>query len=900
MINKVLKLVFRHLTVFAVIACCFASLIILAGPVISEAAENLNKINSLQLKDESGNLAVDVVTESPVGYRYTVYDSIDPTRIVVDFPGMDVSNVVPPTIESGTQVKEIKLSSFELTSGKLGRMEIVLDEMIPYDVALEGASFTVVLETPVGEFSEVESAMSQPVAANAVESEGIDNEPSVDTAGIMREDSSTSLALTDDASAITGVTINSSSLFLNADGHVGVFKYFKLGAPPRLVVDVYGVKAGFKEREFSLSNGFNLLRVGTYTDKIRFVLDASDSLPEYSVQGNRDSLTVAWGGDASDISEIIPVSSSVSAPSNVEAVEFDIEDGESLVRVTLSGEASVIEPTLKDGIVGFGVRNASISRALRRAIDASSFPSSIRLVTPYTVLVGDSQDVRFAVELKGPSEYSLSQDDNVVTLRVVNGPFAESKALSDETVAVDVPADISMTTPVKSGFSEESHQTEDIGAQEMSEVMTETSQPTDTDLAVSPATESALNEYGYAGQRISLVFDNADIRNILQLIAEVSNLNILAGDGVEGTITLRLIDVPCDQALDLILETKDLGMIRNGNIARILPKESIRAMDEAKFTAQRTREKLEDLEKAVITVSYTDLSNISEPAKEFLTDRGSITEDARNKKLIVKDIPKVIEEIKDLAAELDTPEKQVMIEARIVEVSTTANLDLGINWGIDYSQDASHLPTSDSTDGQVGLGGSFNILPSTVASGTAAGSAASFTWGQTGIDTTILDLRLSALETAGQVQIVSNPRIMTLNGEQAKISQGTQIPYQVISDGEVGTEMIEAALSLEVTPIINPDNTVILELLATNSSPGSTVSTAAGPSIDSKEAETKMLVKDGETMVIGGIYVEQEDTSESGVPILMHIPFLGHLFKSSRSNKSKAELMVFVTPRIIE
>ena len=141
---------------------------------------------------------------------------------------------------------------------------------------------------------------------------------------------------------------------------------------------------------------------------------------------------------------------------------------------------------------------------------------------------------------------------------------------------------------------------------------------------------------------------------------------------------------------------------------------------------------------------------------------------------------------------------------------------------------------------------------------------------------------------------------MTLNGEQAKISQGTQIPYQVISDGEVGTEMIEAALSLEVTPIINPDNTVILELLATNSSPGSTVSTAAGPSIDSKEAETKMLVKDGETMVIGGIYVEQEDTSESGVPILMHIPFLGHLFKSSRSNKSKAELMVFVTPRIIE
>jgi type IV pilus assembly protein PilQ len=325
-------------------------------------------------------------------------------------------------------------------------------------------------------------------------------------------------------------------------------------------------------------------------------------------------------------------------------------------------------------------------------------------------------------------------------------------------------------------------------------------------------------------------------------------------------------------------------------------------MDEAKFTAERTKEKLEDLQKAVITVSYTDLANVSGPAKEFLTERGSITEDSRNKKLIVKDIPKVIQEIQDLVAELDTPEKQVLIEARIVEVDTTSNLDLGINWNIFYSQDATFDPDIQNSAGQVGLGGNFVVPAFAAGTGQSAGFGSEFSWGKVGVNTTILDLRLGALETAGEGQVISNPRIMTLNGEQAKISQGTMIPYQTVSADEIKTELVEAALSLEVTPIINPDNSVILEIKATNSTPGTTVATGAGaaPSIDTKEAETKMLVQDGDTMVIGGIYIEQDDYSENGVPILMHIPFIGNLFKSTKSNKNRTELMIFVTPRIVE
>jgi type IV pilus assembly protein PilQ len=325
----------------------------------------------------------------------------------------------------------------------------------------------------------------------------------------------------------------------------------------------------------------------------------------------------------------------------------------------------------------------------------------------------------------------------------------------------------------------------------------------------------------------------------------------------------------------------------------------IRAMDEAKFSAERTKEKLEDLEKAVITVSYTDLKNVANPAREFLTDRGTITEDSRNKKLIVKDIPKVIVEIQELVAELDTPEKQVLIESRIVEVTNTYNFDFGINWLVDYSQDASFAAphTTSNQESSFGFGGDFVVSPLGPGAGIQPGLGSTLSWGRVGVDTTILDLRISAAETAGDARVVSNPRILTLNGEKAKISQGTLIPY-VSSDGDsVKTEFVEAALKLEVTPVINPDNTVILDVLATNSAPQQF---GALVGIDNKEAKSKMLVKDGETMVIGGVFVETDEEDERGVPVLMKIPLLGHLFKSSTVRRTRAELMVFITPRIIE
>jgi type IV pilus assembly protein PilQ len=404
----------------------------------------------------------------------------------------------------------------------------------------------------------------------------------------------------------------------------------------------------------------------------------------------------------------------------------------------------------------------------------------------------------------------------------------------------------------------------------------------------------------YTGQKISLVFDNADIRNILQLIAEVSNLNIIASDDVKGNITLRLIDVPWDQALDLIMEIKGLGIIKEGNVARILPKEQIRAMDEARLAAARTKEKLEDLETEVISVSYTDLANVAKPSRELLTDRGKITEDNRNKQLIVTDVPSVIEKIKHLVEVLDTPERQVMIEARIVEASSTFSRDLGVKWGF-HSEGENRDAQLGNNQFDLGMGGSFLISPPAAGSVLGgAGIGAGFTFGK--LTGTSLDLRISALEAAGEGRVISTPRVSTLNGGEAKISQGTKIPYQSSGPDGPKTEFVDANLELSVTPVINPDNSIILDIEATNSSIGTTVSTGTGgnaPAIDTKEAKTKLLVRDGETTVIGGIFVESDNSSEAGVPWLRKLPLIGNLFKSTNKTKNRSELLIFITPRIV-
>jgi type IV pilus assembly protein PilQ len=316
-------------------------------------------------------------------------------------------------------------------------------------------------------------------------------------------------------------------------------------------------------------------------------------------------------------------------------------------------------------------------------------------------------------------------------------------------------------------------------------------------------------------------------------------------------------------------------------------------MREAELTAVRSQEKLEPLVTEVVTVSYADLGSVAGPAKEVLSERGSLTEDSRNKLLIITDVSSRIQEAKNLIKILDTPERQVMIEARIVQVNSNYSRDLGMNW---YA-----TGSNPSVAGIGGVGGGFLVDPVDEALGSLLATPGLSTQMQIGealVDNVLLNFQLSALESAGKGKVISTPRVTTLNGETALISQGTSIPYQTSGADGPKTEFVSAELKLEVTPVINPDNSIILEILATNDSPSLTAG-ATAPSIDTKKAETKVLIKDGETTVIGGIFVENIQESEDGVPGLMHIPVLGHLFKSSKKQIVKDELLIFITPRIM-
>lgn len=875
-----------------------------AQPV--SGAINGNHLVSVAVENSSSGTIALVKTRDPVGYRYTVYDSYDPIRVVLDFPGLDVSSVSDQVVGDDPLVKEIKVSSFELTSGRLGRVELVLTKSSEYEIVIAENEFRVVFANEVEDKS-VSADGPAPVVEDAAKEE-------VDKSTVVQVEPSTDEGVRDQvedsrknpARKVEQVTLGNGLAVFSADGVVDKFKHFPLAGPPRLVLDLYGVQPGFKERSFAGTPGFKDLRVGVYKDKTRFVLDAEGkTVPDYSVVQDGTRILLSWGEMKSQGEKPTVITAKVEKPAVITAntekpaviatakksvvvqnLDFSAEDGKSVFTIELSGRADYSQPSEKNGMVRFGIDNADISRALRRTIDTFAFPTAIKQITPYTILEKGVQQVRFAVELKGSVPYTLQRTGDNLQLVVEDGAYAEAEPPAEERQEVLLSAPVVVDQAMTKWVAAEP------GVVPSTEVRGSVIPPSEQRpvVEISPGTE----DREYTGQKITLQFDNADIRQILQLIGEVSDLNIIASDEVKGTITLRLIDVPWDQALALILEIKGLGMLRDGNVVRILPVEKIRAMDEAKLTAARTKEKLENLTTEVIEVSYTALENVVVPANELLTDRGKITADNRNKQIIVTDVASVIQEVRNLVKILDTPERQVLIEARIVEASSTFGRDLGVNWRINNDNNPGDLP---SNAADFSGGGGFLLTPSIA----GAGLAGDITFGQIGIDSTVLDLRISALETSGNGKVISRPRVTTLNGEEATISQGTQIPYQTVSDKGTTTEFKSAELSLKVTPVINPDGSVILEIDASNSSIGSTVATGAGsaPAIDTKNAKTKLLVMDGETTVIGGIFVESENFGEAGIPFLRKVPILGHLFRSNSQSSTRSELLIFITPRIV-
>ncbi|MGE8524107.1 MAG: type IV pilus secretin PilQ [Acinetobacter pseudolwoffii] len=436
---------------------------------------------------------------------------------------------------------------------------------------------------------------------------------------------------------------------------------------------------------------------------------------------------------------------------------------------------------------------------------------------------------------------------------------------------------------------------------------------TDNKLTISlkrPEAKSPLRPkaVAYTGKKISLDFQDIEVRRVLQLLADFTDINMVAADSVQGNITLRLKEVPWDQALDIVLKTKNLDKRRNGNVMWIAPIAELIKAEEEEAKALKQSIKLAPLQTEYLQLSYakaTDIEKLitqnkgasgssSDGDKEsLLSVRGSVSIDARTNTLIVSDTQQFIDKIKNMVDLLDVQVKQVMVEARIVTAETNFSRDLGIDWGIQRNN-----PTLvNGANGSNVWGGDYSpSLDLNVDLGTA--SAGTFSFGLLKISDYMLDLQLTALQTDGLGEILSAPKIMTGDKQKAHILRGTEIPYQTYSaEGGTTTSFKEANLRLEVTPSITPDGKVQMELKIEKDSIGTI--TPEGPSINTNELQTNVLVRDGETVVLGGIFDDLKAKNSSKVPFLGDLPVVGNLFKNNSSTSSQAELLIFVTPRIV-
>ncbi len=425
----------------------------------------------------------------------------------------------------------------------------------------------------------------------------------------------------------------------------------------------------------------------------------------------------------------------------------------------------------------------------------------------------------------------------------------------------------------------------------------------------------------FTGKRISLDFQDADIRNVLRLIADVSGYNLAAGDDVKGKITIKLLNVPWDQALDIILKMNNLGYLREGNIIRVATLKNIEDQLTAEAKAKEAEQKSGDLITKIIYVNYGSAKDFVETLKKSLTPRGSLVVEDKTNAIVIKDISKSVDEVTEMIRTLDRKVPQVMIEARIVEADTTFTRELGVQWGADQSgyttsrsgrrtgnyslygggtkQSSSDTTSTPLTNG-IGVNDTGFLVNLPAAVGAGSGGAIGFLFSNAA-RTFNLDFQLSAMESSGKGKVLSNPKILALDNKEAFIQTGYRIPYESISTSGTKTEWIDAVLQLKVTPHVTADNHIMMSIKIEKNEPDFS-NRAAGnaPTISTKEAKTDVLVNNGDTIVIGGIYKRRNDNSVKGVPWISRIPILGWLFKKEYIYEKPEELVIFITPKITE
>jgi type IV pilus assembly protein PilQ len=428
--------------------------------------------------------------------------------------------------------------------------------------------------------------------------------------------------------------------------------------------------------------------------------------------------------------------------------------------------------------------------------------------------------------------------------------------------------------------------------------------------------ENKKKKFGYVGEKLSLNFQDIEIRSVLQLLADFTDLNIVVSDSVQGKLTLRLKNVPWDQALDIILQTKALGKRQTGNVIMIAPAEEIATRERIELEGMKQKTELAPLRTEFFQANYAKAAELAEllasESGGMLTERGSVTVDERTNTLLINDTIDQLEEIRALVHRLDVPIRQVLIESRIVIASDDFNKDIGVRWGLNrntinpgggttgdgFALSGSAQGIQDLVNGDSVSDGRFNVdLPGNNAAGSLGIALAKLPFG------TLLELELSAMQAEGTGEVISSPRVITANQHEAYIEQGVEIPYlEASSSGATSVSFRKAVLGLTVTPQITPDDRIVMDLKVNKDTVGEIFGAGSlqVPSIDTREVNTQVLVDNGETVVLGGVYEQTLIDKVDMVPFFGNLPLIGKLFQHTTNQDDKSELLVFVTPKIIK
>ncbi|WJN59072.1 type IV pilus secretin PilQ [Pseudomonas sp. SO81] len=670
-----------------------------------------------------------------------------------------------------------------------------------------------------------------------------------------------------DVAALPGDKIE---LKLSFDQAMSAPRGYTIEQPARIALDLPGVinKLGTKNRELGVGNARSVTVVEA-KDRTRLIINLTTLVP-YSTRAEGKDLYVVVGDaagrslsstPAATVAEVAKPAKPALAGRAINGIDFQRgEQGEGNVVIELSDSSVSADIQEQGGKIRLEFSKAQLPEHLRARLDVKDFATPVQFVNASA----QADKVTISIEPTGFYDYLAFQTDNKLTVSF--------KPLSRDDVE-----------------------------------------------------KRKAERFAYSGEKLSLNFQDIDVRSVLQLIADFTDLNLVASDTVQGNITLRLQNVPWDQALDLVLKTRGLDKRKVGNVLLIAPADEIAARERQELEAQNQIAELAPLRRELIQVNYAKAADIAALFQSVAAtegggagERGTVTVDDRTNSIIAYQTQDRLDELRRIVAQLDIPVRQVMIEARIVEASVGYEKDIGVRWGGTLGGAGSKW-RSYGKDGATGIedqdgancgpfagvctrptveNGDSNVPVPFVdmgASEATSGIGIGFI-----TDNAILDLQLSAMEASGNGEIISQPKVVTSDKETAKILKGSEIPYQeASSSGATSVSFKEAALSLEVTPQITPDNRIIMEVKVNKDAPDYDREVNGVPPINKNEVNAKILVEDGETIVIGGVFSNTQSKSVEKVPLLGDIPFIGRVFRRDAVRDEKNELLVFITPRIM-